>query len=154
MHPGRRLVVSLLSVVGLLASSDAASAANVYVQTDSAQGVSAIFQYSVGPAGTLVPLSPASVAESATGLAIALSPSGQNAYVLSETSNSTPGEVSQYTVATDGALTLVSSAATGADAVGLVVSPDGQNVYVASDGAGSTVGPGTSRNTQSRPTGR
>jgi len=89
VHPGRRLVVSLLSLVGLLASSEAASAANVYVQTDSAQGVSAIFQYSVGPAGTLVPLSPASVAESATGLAIALSPSGQNAYVLSETSNST-----------------------------------------------------------------
>jgi 6-phosphogluconolactonase (cycloisomerase 2 family)/uncharacterized protein YjdB len=93
-----------------------------------------VSQYTVGAGGALAPMAPAAVATGgANPFAITVDPTHHNVYVVNYTS---PGSVTQFTVAANGALTQNSIIATGNSPNGITLSPNGAYAYVAnlSDG--------------------
>ena len=101
---------------------------------DTTPGANGVEQYTVGAGGTLDPDSTPVEATGGQPQAIAISPSGQDVYVVDNSG------VSQYTVGSGGLLKPDSAATapTGATPSGVAVSPDGRYVYV-SNQDGDTV---------------
>jgi DNA-binding beta-propeller fold protein YncE len=93
-----------------------------------------VFQYSVGPDGTLSPKSPPKVPAARHPFDVAVSPDGESVYVT----DAVGGRVLQYSVGPDGGLTPKSPPTVGAGTapLGIAIHPNGQSVYVAnaSDG--------------------
>jgi DNA-binding beta-propeller fold protein YncE len=116
----------------LLAATSAQAAPFVYVTNSDSANVS---QYDAA-GGALTPLSPATVSTVHDfPLGVAVTPDGKSAYVTTSELYGTPAieaAVLQYSVGTDGSLTLRSSAALplNADPTTLAVSPDGRSLYV------------------------
>ncbi len=98
-----------------------------------------ISQYTIAPAGTLIPMSPPTVAAGPLGSpcpsAITADPSGQYVYAT----DSCSGIVYQYTIGTGGTLSAMTpstvTAVSASDAI--AVDPSGQYVYVANNGNNS-----------------
>ncbi len=88
--------------------------ANYTVDVSSAQGT--VSQYTVGTAGQLTPLSPATVLAGIGPGWIAFDPFGKYAYVVNLGNGTLPGSVSEYAIGTDGTLTLIGTAAAGLSA--------------------------------------
>jgi len=88
-----------------------------------------ISQYSIGPDGSLTPLSPATVAAGTHPISVTVDPSGRFVYVANPGSNN----ISQYSIAPDGRLTPLNPAtvAAGTNPNSVTVDPSGQYVYVA-----------------------
>jgi DNA-binding beta-propeller fold protein YncE len=86
-------------------------------------------QYSIGPSGTLTPLSPATVVTGRGPVQIAVSPDGKNAYVA----NFLAPSVTEYSIASDGTLHLIGTLSSPSYNFpeGVAVSPDGASVYIA-----------------------
>jgi 6-phosphogluconolactonase (cycloisomerase 2 family) len=122
---------------------------SVYTADPANRGVTEVSQYSVGSDGTLSPDSPPTVATGDSAGGLAESPNGATLYVTNNPDD-TPlpqySSVSQYSVGTGGALSLVSTFATGLYPDAVAVSPNGASVYVADQGDGTvsqfTVGAG------------
>ena len=90
------------------------------------RGDGSVSQYSAGPDGALSPKAPPAVGIGSNPSAVAISPDGQNAYVISRLNNG----VSQYSVGPGGALSFTSGVGAGEGPGAVVVSPDGASVYV------------------------
>jgi 6-phosphogluconolactonase (cycloisomerase 2 family) len=94
----------------------------------------AVYEYAVGPDGSLATLSTASVPTGVGPVAIAPDPSGRYVYVV----NSGDGTLSQYAVGTDGQLSALSPASVSISAAlvgftritGVAVDPSGHYLYV------------------------
>ncbi len=118
----------------LLAAAPARAAPFVYVTNAVTDDVS---QYDAGPGGLLAALAPPTVpAADAPGEGIAVSPDGRSVYVAAFAPGFTGGEVLQYDVGVNGALSPKSPPAVqaGDSPRGLAISPDGRSVYVADFG--------------------
>lgn len=121
---------SLVGLVALLAGSAPALAANVYVSSFASGAVS---QYAVAADGSLVALSPATVASGTGSQGITLSPDRGSVYVANNSANT----VAQFSVGSDGTLSAKSPATIAVTRpVGVAVSPDGKSVYVTSQTSG------------------
>jgi DNA-binding beta-propeller fold protein YncE len=114
------------TALALLAAPVPAQAAPFVYVTTTNDGV---FQYEIGAGGELAPLIPASVAGSAFGDGVAVSPDGKSVYVAH---NYISHSISQYDVDPSGALSPKTPLAvpTGPVPVAVAVSPDGKSVYV------------------------
>ena len=90
--------------------------------------------FTIATDGSLVPLSGASAVTdlppSSNPVAIAVDPSGHNAYVLTQGANS----IMQYSIGVDGALTAGSVTSVGASPTSLTLDPSGRFLYVANSG--------------------
>jgi 6-phosphogluconolactonase (cycloisomerase 2 family) len=100
----------------------------VYATSFNGNGVS---QYTVGPGGGLVPMTPASVGPPYVFGAslIAVDPTQHFVYVVNYT---TPGSVSEYSIGATGALTFLNSmtTGTGSSSDGIAIDPSGPYLYV------------------------
>ena len=111
------------------------SAGFAYVTNQMSQNIS---QYTIGPDGTLTPMSPTTVAAGSEPLSIAIDPSAKYAYA----GNNQGGTVSQYTIGANGALTPMSPAtvATGSGTpwpISIAIDPSGTYAYVVNEQAGN-----------------
>lgn len=110
----------------------------VYVANSTSQTTTTVdgtlSQYSIGPDGGLVPMSPATVDTGLAPVDVAVSPDGRNVYVSNEPINqaTTLSGVSQYAVGADGRLAPLAPAMVkpGAQTVQLALDPGGTSVYV------------------------
>ncbi|MGH8506455.1 MAG: beta-propeller fold lactonase family protein [Stenotrophobium sp.] len=97
-------------------------------------------QYSIGNGGNLTPLSPSTVATGPDPFNLVSAPSGQNIYALVypvSTDNESPppiGSVQQFSIGTNGVLTLHSTATAGVAPSGMTLLSSGQYAYVLNDG--------------------
>lgn len=107
-----------------------APAPPVFAYVTNAPGKDLIFQFRVGPDGTLAPLSPPSVPTGRFPQAIAAAPKGRFVYAV----NATDCTLSQYHIQEDGTLRPLSPPTLtlpGKVPYDLVVAPDAHTVYVA-----------------------
>ena len=118
----RVFALSLVCCLSLVLAQTASAARTVYFSDPVSD---AIFQYGVGPGGTLTPLDPRSVPAREPGR-LAMTPAGTDLYAA------TAAGVLQFDVAADGRLTPKSPALEGGhdDAGSIAVHPDGSSVYV------------------------
>jgi len=95
----------------------------------SKRGDNAIFQFTITASGQLSPLSPSSVAPSATQPeSIAVHPNGKFVYVAAD--NTSNGGINQYTMNSDGTLSPLSPAAlTLPHTTNVIISPNGNYLY-------------------------
>jgi YVTN family beta-propeller protein len=110
---------------GIAVSPDGHS---VYV-TNIAAAVSfdgTVSQYDVGAGGVLSPKSPPTVPAGQSPFGVAVSPDGNNVYVV----NHADGTISEYGAGAGGALAGLGTVGTGPDAWEVAVSPDSNSVYV------------------------
>jgi YVTN family beta-propeller protein len=116
-----------LSVVAVMAAPVAAAQAAPYVYVANADSNN-VSQYSTDSAGSLTPLSPATVAAGSSPRDVVVSPDGKSVYVTNHDS----GTISQYDVATDGTLAPKSPAAVdaGDDPAAIAIHPDSDHIYV------------------------
>ena len=89
--------------------------------------------------GLLAPLSPPTVEAGAGPAGVAVSPDGASVYVTNQTSDFSPGSLSQYSVSATGTLMPKSPATVpvGIGPVQVAVSPDGRHTYVTNGDANS-----------------
>jgi 6-phosphogluconolactonase (cycloisomerase 2 family) len=83
---------------------------------DVSAGPGTVSQYAVGTGGQLTPLSPATVTAGTGPGWIAFDPFGKYAYVTNIGDGTSPGTVSEYSIGTGGALTLIGTANAGPSA--------------------------------------
>ena len=106
-----------------------------YVTNQMSQNIS---QYTIGPNGTLTPMSPATVAAGSEPISIAVDPTAKYAYA----GNNQGGTVSQYTIGANGTLTPMNPAmvATGTGNPwpnSIAVNPSGKYAYVVNELSGN-----------------
>jgi 6-phosphogluconolactonase (cycloisomerase 2 family) len=80
-------------------------------------GAGTVSQYTIGPDGTLSPMTPATVPAGTNPYAVAVDSTGHYAYVA----NNGSANISQYTIGTGGALTLAATVAAGNGPNGITV---------------------------------
>jgi len=102
-----------------------------YVYTSSGNGVD---QFAISADGSLVAMTPASVAAGIYPSGVAVDPTGKYLYASSQNSH----YVSQYTIGVNGSLTpmAVPTVATGTNPMSVAVDPSGKYLYVANWGSG------------------
>jgi 6-phosphogluconolactonase len=115
---------------GVAVSPDGRS---VYVASfgTAAANTNLVYQFDVGTDGTLSSKSPPTVAAGERATSVAVSPDGKSAYVT----NSASDTVSQYSVGSNGALSLKRSVGAGDSPTEVIVSPDGGSAYVTNFGS-------------------
>jgi 6-phosphogluconolactonase len=98
---------------------------------DPPPGPGTISQYSIGPDGSLTPMSSATVVAGSGPDALTIDPSSKYLYVA----NSGDNTVGQYTIGSDGSLTAMSTPTipSGQRPVGITIDPTGSYVYVANE---------------------
>jgi uncharacterized repeat protein (TIGR01451 family) len=138
---GRAVIVCVLAAGCAAAAVPAAAAPFVYVANKGRDGIYNISQFDapLSRGGALTPLMPATVPGGPIAEAIAVSPQGNSAYVVSlRNDGPSASEVWQYSInPITGQLTPKSPAtvATGAGAYDIAVTPDGKNAYVTDSAA-------------------
>ncbi len=126
------LVPAYISVSSALAGPLAIDAGgqHAYIAGTAAGVGSLVFQFSINSNGTLAAMTPDSVAATSAPIAVQLAADGQTAYVLSSCVDSAcNGQVEQFAIGTDGALTSTGNLTL----TGSHVNP----VTIVADGAGS-----------------
>ncbi len=107
----------------------------VYVANDLSDNVS---QYTIGPDGSLTPMTTPTVPAGSGPFSITVDPSGKYAYVANEVNVANEsGDISQYTIGSDGSLTPMTTPTVTAElgARSVTVDPSGKYAYVANDGS-------------------
>jgi 6-phosphogluconolactonase len=137
-HQRLPIIVGFLAlfVVGCGSASPGIAAARPFVYVAN-KGRNSISQFNVSRSGTLTPLTPATVASGPFPNAIAVSPQGNNAYVVDAGAVGAPAnEISQYSInPITGQLTPKSPATvTTGNGDAIAVTPNGTSVYVADTG--------------------
>ncbi len=110
------------------------SGSYVYVANYSSATVS---QYSIGANGVLTALPAGPVAAGSNPISVAVDPSGTHVYVANYSSGASTGSVSEYSIGTGGALSLINTVATGKNPTSVTIDQSGQYAYVTNLGDGT-----------------